>query len=106
MEKMAEKGNNFNYIVVEFVKEKSLFIVADLWLENDKTAFWPPYGDIGRCKEAAKIGEMPTSKWKRYSVRKWYQTSKYIISNKSSIFLYMYNFGCWIYFFSIINRFV
>ena len=46
------------YVVVEFINEKSLAVVAGNWVHEDSnSAFWPPYKDERKCQYAAKIGK-------------------------------------------------
>jgi len=49
------------FVVVEFVREKSMEILVKNWLKSEEVAFWPPYKE--RRHHAAQMGEVPGKNW-------------------------------------------
>ena len=59
------------FVVVEFVRKKSMEILAKNWLKSEDVAFWPPYKEEGRRHFAAQHGKIPARNWRPYCIKAW-----------------------------------
>lgn len=64
------------YSLVEFTEEKSVQVVPTIWMKSASRSTWPPYVDAARCRNAAKVCEIPGSMWVYYPSKVWYQSGK------------------------------
>ena len=63
-----EQEFDLEYVVVEFIKDKSLAVIPKNWLQESYASF-PPYTNARKVKSAAKSGEIPTKNCKIFQVK-------------------------------------
>ena len=67
--------NDITFIVVEFVKDKSLAVIPSSWLIQPDKAVWPPLHG-SRCQKMAKRKDPQESAWEVFTVKEWLRTGK------------------------------
>ena len=67
--------NDITFIVVEFVKDKSLAVIPSSWLIQPDKAVWPPL-DSNSCQKMIKRKDPPESAWEVFTVKKRLRTGK------------------------------
>ena len=65
--------NPICYVVVEFIKEKTLAIVPSIWLKEGQS-YWPPYNTDTKNRSACRRKDVPGSNWSLFPVKEWART--------------------------------
>ena len=65
--------NPICYVVVEFIKEKTLAIVPSTWLKEGQS-YWPPYNTDTKNRSACRRKDVPGSNWSLFPVKEWART--------------------------------
>ena len=68
-----EQEFDLDYVVVEFIKDKSLAVIPKNWLQENYASF-PPYTNARKVESAAKSGEIPTKNFKLFQVKEWFRS--------------------------------
>ena len=68
-----EQEFDLEYVVVEFIKDKSLAVILNNWLQENYASF-PSYTNARKVESVAKSGEIPTKNCKMFQVKEWFQS--------------------------------
>ena len=68
-----EQEFDLEYVVVEFIKDKSLAVIPKNCLQENYASF-SPYTNARKVESAAKSGEIPTKNCKIFQHKEWFQS--------------------------------
>ena len=68
-----EQEFDLDYVVVEFINDKSLAVIPKNWLLENYASF-PLYTKAQKVESAAKSGEIPTKNCKIFQVKEWFRS--------------------------------